>query len=227
MPADPPLVRLLNLTKIYGEGARKRIVLDHIDSEFSRGDTIVIRGPSGSGKSTLLNLIAGIDEPTEGSVEIDGSPINALSDRERTLFRRDHIGFVFQFFNLIPTLTVVENVSLPSDLTGSSHRSHAHELLERVGLIERKDDFPELLSGGEQQRVAVARSLMNDPVLLLADEPTGNLDRTNGDLVLDLLTSLTEELGKSLIVATHSRSVAEHATRCYRIDMGKLVEEPN
>ncbi len=226
MPADAPLVRLINLSKFYGEGSRKRTVLDHLHSQFPQSDTIVIRGPSGSGKTTLLNLIAGIDKPSEGSVEIAGSPITALSDRERTLFRRDHIGFVFQFFNLIPTLTVLENVLLPADLMGQSgKRSQALELLARVGLEDRKQEFPELLSGGEQQRVAVARSLMNDPLLLLADEPTGNLDRENGEIVLELLTSLTQQLNKSLIIATHSRSVAKHADRCYQIEMGRLVEE--
>ena len=220
------VVRLTQLSKTFSEGRRKRVVLDGVEAGFRRGEFVVVLGKSGSGKSTLLNLISGIETPTAGDVYVDGVPVTRLSDRKRTLFRRDHIGFVFQFFNLIPTLTVLENVTLPQELAGRDRRevgAGALELLERVGLADRRDTFPDRLSGGEQQRVAIARALAHDPMLVLADEPTGNLDEDTGERVLTLLLELTREAGKTLVMATHSPDVVPLADRVFRIHDGRLV----
>jgi putative ABC transport system ATP-binding protein len=187
---------------------------------------VAIRGRSGSGKSTLLNLVAGIDVATAGEVRVDGTALQKLSSRDRTLFRRSHVGFVFQFFNLIPTLTALENVRLPAELAGVETRAaddRARDLLREVGLLERASDFPDRLSGGEQQRVAIARALVGLPRLLLADEPTGNLDDATGRAVLDLLERLTRGAGRTLVVATHSAAVAARADRVLAIDDGYLV----
>jgi putative ABC transport system ATP-binding protein len=187
---------------------------------------VAIRGRSGSGKSTLLNLVAGIDVATAGEVLVDGTAIQKLSPRDRTLFRRNHVGFVFQFFNLIPTLTALENVRLPAELAGVDTRAaddRARDLLREVDLLERAPDFPDRLSGGEQQRVAIARALVGLPRLLLADEPTGNLDDATGRAVLDLLERLTRGAGRTLVVATHSDAVAARADRVLAIEDGRLV----
>ncbi len=227
MPASTPLIQLVDLTKTYQEGGRERPVLHNVTGHFDVGEFVVVLGPSGSGKSTLLNLISGIDAPSGGDVLIQGVPLTRLSDRDRTLFRRDHIGFVFQFFNLISTLTVLENVALPLELAGLSRRladERAQALLDRVGLAERGDAFPDRLSGGEQQRVAIARALVHDPLLVLADEPTGNLDEHTGERVLALLLALTREVGKTLIMATHSPAVVPLADRVLRVHDGHLVE---
>lgn len=221
-----PIVRLTNLTKSFAEGRRQRLVLDDVTANFRRGDFVVILGKSGSGKSTMLNLISGIETPTAGDVYVAEEPITRLSERRRTLFRRDHIGFVFQFFNLIPTLTVMENITLPQELAGVSRTTaerSARGLLQRVGLAARRDTFPDRLSGGEQQRVAIARALAHDPMLVLADEPTGNLDSETGERVLRLLLELTREAGKTLIMATHSPDVVPFADKVCQILEGKLV----
>jgi putative ABC transport system ATP-binding protein len=184
-------------------------------------------GPSGSGKSTLLNLVAGIDLPDAGEVEVDGVGIHALSERDRTLLRRYRMGFVFQFYNLIPTLTVEENLLLPLELAGrveSVHRARAHALLAQVGLGDRLRSWPDRLSGGEQQRVALARALVHEPALILADEPTGNLDREAGRRVLDLLLRLVRGAGATLLIATHSEAAARRADRVVEIVDGRLVE---
>ncbi|MDT8305804.1 MAG: ABC transporter ATP-binding protein [Anaerolineae bacterium] len=220
------LVRLEALGKTFEEGRDVRLVLDQVNASFVRGEFVVLLGRSGSGKSTLLNLISGIETPTAGDVFIAGVPVTRLGERERTLFRRDHIGFVFQFFNLIPTLTVLENVTLPQELAGrelKQARAAALALLDRVGLADRRDTFPDRLSGGEQQRVAIARALAHDPMLLLADEPTGNLDEETGEKVLALLLELTRAAGKTLIMATHSAEVLPYADRVYEIHDGRLV----
>jgi len=186
-------------------------------------------GRSGSGKSTLLNVIAGIDHPTAGAVIVDGTDLTALDEHARTLFRRRHIGFVFQFFNLIPLLTVEENLLLPLDLNGRADAEgakRARALLERVGLGDRGDSFPERLSGGEQQRVAIARALIHDPVLILADEPTGNLDVETAAGVLDLLDTLAREAGRTVLMVTHSREVVGVADRIFTVQRGRLVESP-
>jgi putative ABC transport system ATP-binding protein len=202
-----PLVRLQGLRKSYREGERERVVFAGLDAVVPRGQVTVLLGRSGSGKSTLLNLVSGIDLPDAGRVLVDGLSLTDLPERARTLYRRRHIGFVFQFFNLIPTLTVAENLLLPLELNGvwgAPARASARGWLDQVGLADRERSFPDQLSGGEQQRVAVARALVHDPELILADEPTGNLDATTGRAVLVLLARLVREVGKTLLLATHS-----------------------
>ncbi len=225
MVATEPLIRVRALTRIYSEGDTPRRVLDNVDLDIHTGEFFVMLGKSGSGKSTLLNLISGIDEVDGGQVWIDGVELTALDERRLTLFRRDHIGIVFQFFNLIPTLTVLENVTLPVELDGGSRKEanrRAKELLARVGLADRADAFPDKLSGGEQQRVAIARALVREPKLVLADEPTGNLDEETGETVLRLLLELTRDAGKTLVMATHNPEIVPLADRVGRIHDGKL-----
>ncbi|PJF35984.1 MAG: ABC transporter ATP-binding protein [Candidatus Thermofonsia Clade 1 bacterium] len=224
-----PIVRLRNLSKAYEEAGVQRTILHALDADLYTGDFIVLLGKSGSGKSTLLNLIGGIDVPTSGEIWINDTNLTALNERALTLFRRDHIGFVFQFFNLIPTLTALENVSLPFELQGKPRREseqRARALLERVGLAHRADTYPDRLSGGEQQRVAIARALIHQPFLILADEPTGNLDEETGATVLRLLLELTRDEGKTLIMATHNPEIVPLADVVYHIHEGKLVAEP-
>ncbi len=223
------IIRLENLCKDYTEGGQTHTVLRDVNINFAEGQFAAIRGRSGSGKSTLLNLLAGIDTPTRGEIYIDGVCLTRLSARERTLFRRDNIGFVFQFFNLIPTLTVLENVMLPAELaSGNSQaaRTTALALLDQVDLVDRRDTFPDKLSGGEQQRVAIARALAhpNGPRLVLADEPTGNLDDNTGRSVIQLLSRMTREAGKTLIMVTHSHQIAALADRVLEMQQGQLAE---
>jgi putative ABC transport system ATP-binding protein len=221
-------LRFHDLTKSYYEGDLSRVVLQNAHAEFEPGQMTVILGKSGSGKSTLLNLISGIDAPDSGQIWVDGRDLTALSERDRTLFRRARIGFIFQFFNLIPTLTVGENVSLPLELNRvprTEAREKAEALLDSVGLLDRWNTFPEKLSGGEQQRVALARALVHDPLLILADEPTGNLDEETGSQVLALLTRLAREQDRTLLMVTHSLDAALHADRVLRLTHGQLVEE--
>ena len=221
-----PIVRLDRVSKDYREGEDVRHVLRETSAEFAEGEVVAIRGRSGSGKSTLLNLVAGIDIPTAGEVWVAGTCLSRLSPGARTLFRRDHLGFVFQFFNLIPTLTVLENVQLPAELGGRTPEdaaAKARALLAEVGLEGRERTFPDRLSGGEQQRVAIARALVQDPRLLLADEPTGNLDDATGRQVMDLLDRVTRRAGRSLVLVTHSPQVAERADRVFTIDDGHVV----
>jgi putative ABC transport system ATP-binding protein len=223
-----PTVRIESLTKIYEESKTQRAVLNNLDITFEAGKFSVLLGRSGSGKSTLLNLISGIDLPTEGQIWIADVNVTRLSERERTLLRRKHIGFIFQFFNLIPTLTAGENISLPIELAGGSERlarQRAQELLERVGLGDHFDDYPDRLSGGEQQRVAIARALAHDPVLIVADDPTGNLDEETAEAVLELLLNLVRAVGKTLIMATHSLEIVPYADHVFRMKDGQLVEE--
>jgi putative ABC transport system ATP-binding protein len=219
----PALVRLDRVTKDYSEGRELRHVLKEASLEVGEGEFVAIRGRSGSGKSTVLNLVAGIDQPSSGEIYLAGKALSRLGAHERTLLRRDHIGFVFQFFNLIPTLRVLENVLLPAELSGRDEARRAAELLERVGLADRASSFPDRLSGGEQQRVAIARALVCDPRLVLADEPTGNLDDATGATVMGLLDALTRRAGKTLLLATHSREVAALADRVVTIEGGRLV----
>ena len=220
------LVELAGVTKTYREGDRDQTVLRDVDATVARGELDVVVGRSGSGKSTLLNLIGGIDQPTAGEIVVDGVPLTGVSEEARTRFRRGRIGFVFQFFNLIPTLTVAENLLLPLELngrTGVAARRTALQRLEEVGLADRAAAFPERLSGGEQQRVAVARALVHDPLLVLADEPTGNLDLETGRQVLELLDRLTRQAKKTMVMATHSREVVGLADRVLVIRDGRLV----
>jgi len=224
-----PLVRLRDVAKTYRQDCADCAVLDGIDLEIVAGEFVALLGVSGSGKSTLLNLISGIDSADRGEILIDKTDITALDETSRTLFRREHIGIVFQFFNLIPTLTVLENVTLPLELRGTNRRESGRQglaLLRRVGLADRANDFPDRLSGGEQQRVAIARALVHQPALVLADEPTGNLDEDTGERVLGLLLELTREMGKTLVMATHDPGINPFADRVVRIHDGKLVLQP-
>jgi len=224
-----PLIEMRGLTKAYEEGGRPRTVLREAHAVIARGELAVLVGRSGSGKSTLLNLLSGIDLPDAGEVLIDGISLGRLTERERTFLRRDKIGFVFQFFNLIPTLTVEENLLLPLELKGrvpAGARRAALDLLAEVGLAGRERTWPDRLSGGEQQRVAVARALAHDPLLVLADEPTGNLDLETGLQVLEILDRLTRRAGKTMVMVTHSPEVVGIADRVFRIADGHLVEEP-
>src|SRR6266540_2812719 len=219
-------LRFHDLTKSYYEGDVRRVVLQNAHAEFQSGEITAILGKSGSGKSTLLNLISGIDAPDSGQIWVDRQDLTALSERDRTLFRRAQIGFIFQFFNLIPTLTVGENVSLPLELNRTPHtHKGAQDLLEAVGLLDRWGTFPEKLSGGEQQRVALARALVHDPLLILADEPTGNLDEETGAQMMTLLAHLTREQNGTLLIVTHSLEAASHADRILRLSHGQLIEE--
>jgi len=231
MPHDSgsaPLLQLTNVTKIYREGDTERAVLQDLSLSLDRGASVVLMGRSGAGKSTLLNLVSGIDLPTSGDIIVDGTNLTKLSETERTLFRRKHIGFVFQSFNLISTLTVLENVLLPLELSGASSaasREQAEEVLAHVGLGDRGDSFPDRLSGGEQQRVAIARALAHDPLFVLADEPTGNLDYETGQQVLTLLDDLVRETGTTLFVATHDREALDRADRVLHLRGGVLHDE--
>ncbi len=222
-----PLIQIQNLRKEFEEGASTRTVIHDINIEFNEGEFIVLLGQSGSGKSTLLNLISGIEKPTAGTVLIKNTAITKLRERACTLFRRDNIGFIFQFFNLIPTLTVLENITLPQELAGKKGKELEKlglSLLEKVGLADRYNAFPDQLSGGQQQRVAIARALLHQPMLLLADEPTGNLDEETGEKVLNLLLELTRDANKTLIMATHNPEIASKANRVLRMQDGRLEE---
>ena len=223
-----PLIRLDRVCKSFEEGGHERVVLHEVSAEFAPGEFVVLVGKSGSGKSTLLNLVSGIDTPTSGQVWVAGQELTRLSEHARTLFRRKQIGFIFQFYNLVQTLTVFENLLLPlelNDRTAQRDRDYVLELLRQVGLADRRDTYPDKLSGGEQQRIAVARALVNDPLLVLADEPTGNLDQETGRQVLDLLDTLTRQAGKNLLMVTHSPEVVGLADRVFRMTEGHLVEE--
>ena len=221
------MVKIERLSKFFYEGGQQRQVLDQVDAAIHEGQFVALLGRSGSGKSTLLNLISGIEKPDGGDVTIRDVTITRLRERERTLFRRDHIGFVFQFFNLIPTLTVLENVTLPQELAGkkaTAVSSHALHLLDQVGLADRRDAFPDKLSGGEQQRVAIARALVHEPRLLLADEPTGNLDDYTGEQVGELLFQLTEQAGTTFVLVTHDQELAGRCHRVMHLHEGHLAE---
>ena len=220
-------IELRGLRKRFQEGDTERSVLEGIDLVIDPGQFVVLLGQSGSGKSTLLHLIGGIDTPSCGSVCIGGVDLTALDERRRTLFRRDRIGFIFQFFNLIPTLSVLENVTLPSELAGVSRpalETAALDLLGQVGLADRASTMPDRLSGGQQQRVAIARALLHQPLLILADEPTGNLDEHTGEQVLQLLIALTRQRGRTLVMATHNAAIADQADRVLRVQEGHLLE---
>ena len=224
---EKPILSLQNVSKFYEEGGNTVNILNDITVDILERELIVLLGKSGSGKTTLLNLISGIDSPDSGEIRINGRDISGLSENELTILRRDNIGIVFQFFNLIPTLSVLENVALPAELSGISPklgRERAQSLLKKVGLEDRSGSYTDVLSGGEQQRVAIARSLINDPLLVLADEPTGNLDAQTSHEVLDLLLSIQKEAGKTMIIATHSDEIAGRGDRVYKIENGSLLE---
>ena len=227
MTESGPSVEVINVRKVYPSGDGERAVLDGASATIGSGERVAILGPSGSGKSTLLNLLSGIDEPDQGTIEINGSDLRTLSETERTLFRRNHIGFVFQSFNLLPALTVLENLLLPLELigkTGNEANERARSLLEMVELSKRADSFPDRLSGGEQQRVAIARAVVHEPSLLLADEPTGNLDEDTSHRLIERLEDLISIGKTTLVVVTHSRQLADRMDRALRLDRGGLVE---
>ena len=210
------MIRLLDVHKVYGQGRSEVTALNGISFDVAQGDFVVIMGPSGSGKSTLLHLMGGLDRPTRGEVLVDGRLISQLPDHDLTLFRRAKVGFIFQFFNLLPLLTARENVMLPLILDGQSPAqaaARADRLLERVGLGARAEHAPEELSGGEMQRIAIARALIFSPLILLADEPTGNLDSKNGEGVLDLIQHVNREQRTTVVMVTHNRQAAEYGNR--------------
>jgi putative ABC transport system ATP-binding protein len=219
-------IELSGVRRSFREGESEHVVLDNVDALFCRGETIALRGRSGSGKSTLLNLVGGIDAPDAGRVVVAGVDLTSLSEHERTLFRRRHIGFVYQAFNLVPTLNVADNIRLVLELNGVA-RDEADrriaELLQAVDLADRADSYPDVLSGGEQQRVAIARALSHRPSVLLADEPTGNLDEKAAESVIALLDKLIRDTGGTMIMATHSTIIASTCDRSLELHNGKLV----
>ncbi len=226
MQADEALVEITGLRKSYREANRLRVVIDDLDLQVAAGEQVALLGRSGCGKSTLLNLIGGIDHADAGRIVIGGQDLTQLSEAARTRFRRRHIGFVYQFFNLIPTLTALENLCLPLELNGVAAvaaRERAAEWLQRVGLDGRGGAFPDRLSGGEQQRVALARALIHRPRLVLADEPTGNLDAENGRRIAALLRDSALATGATVLLVTHSADMATGADRVLRLEDGRLA----
>ncbi len=226
--AAPPVIRIRSLSKSYRRGDQTIPVLEGVDLDVQAAEFVALMGPSGSGKSTLLNLIAGIDKPSSGSIEIGGVDIARLSEGELADWRASHVGFIFQFYNLMPVLTAFENVELPLLLTGLSRaqrHQHVNAALQMVRLTDRMDHYPNELSGGQQQRVAIARALVTDPMLIVADEPTGDLDRTTAEEVLDLLDELHRELGKTIVMVTHDPKAAARARRLVHLEKGVLVPD--
>ena len=222
------VLEIIGLTRTYKSGHGLLTVLDSVSFELMRGDTVSIVGPSGSGKTTLLGLAAGLDAPSSGKVMLCGYDMGALSEDQRALVRNKHVGFVFQSFRLIPTLTALENVTVPAELQGRKGATkEAQVLLEEVGLGERMDHYPAQLSGGEQQRVAMARAFINKPDILFADEPTGNLDSDTGDHIVKLLFRLNETAGTTLVLVTHNLELAAKTERIIRLKRGRLVSEAN
>ena len=220
------LLRTERLTKTYQSGDRTLTVLTEVSFSIEEGSSVAVVGPSGSGKTTLLGLCAGLDRPTSGTVLFSGMPLDQLQEEELARVRNQHVGFVFQTFQLIPTLTALENVMVPVELRGGNDSRHrACELLERVGLGERFHHYPAQLSGGEQQRVALARAFVNQPQILFADEPTGNLDTETGGLVRRLLFDLNREAGTTLVVVTHNLELASRANRIIRLRAGRVVSD--
>jgi putative ABC transport system ATP-binding protein len=221
------LVEIRNLSKVYTRGRQKIEVLHHVDLDIAKGDFLALMGPSGSGKTTLLNLIGGLDSPTEGTIAVAGKRIDSLGQSELARWRASNVGFVFQFYNLLPMLSAARNVELPLLLTklpGAKRRSHAAVALELVGLADRAAHKPGELSGGQQQRVAIARAIVSDPMLLVCDEPTGDLDRQSAVEVLTLLQRLNREHGKTIVMVTHDPKAAEYASHTLHLDKGTLVE---
>ena len=222
------LVSIRNLHKTYRRGPETVDVLHGIDLDIARGDFVALMGPSGSGKTTLLNLIGGLDSPTRGEITVDGSRIDALGSGQLSQWRSHHVGFVFQFYNLMPTLTAQKNVELPlllTNLNAAQRKRNAEIALELVGLKERGKHRPSELSGGQQQRVAIARAIVSDPTLLICDEPTGDLDRQSAEEILGLLQMLNREHGKTIVMVTHDPKAAEHASRELHLDKGRLNGE--
>jgi putative ABC transport system ATP-binding protein len=223
-----PLIETQNLTKIYGSGSTAVIALDHVNLKVNQGEFVAVMGPSGCGKSTLLHLLGGLDKPSEGQVVIEGASLAKMRDDALTEMRRRKIGFVFQFYNLIPVLSAVENAALPVTLDGikpTESRARAAEWLKRFGLGDRQNSRPDQLSGGQQQRVAISRALVAEPALILADEPTGNLDTRSGDEIAGLLRDVSEKFGRTVIMVTHDPRIAAYADRIVFLKDGKVIDE--
>ena len=219
------MLRCESLTQTYLSGGRPLTVLNDITFSLERGGFLAVVGPSGSGKTTLLGLLAGLDQPKRGRVELDGQDLGSLSEDQRARLRAAKVGFVFQAFQLIPTLTARENVQVPLELRGEPAEERAQELLQRMGLGDRADHYPAQLSGGEQQRVALARAFSIRPQILFADEPTGNLDAHTGATIIDLMVALNRELGTTLVLVTHDNDLASRARRTIRLSDGHIVED--
>lgn len=223
------LVSVTGVEKIFHRGSEDIHVLSELNLQVPTGEFLALMGPSGSGKSTLLNLIGGLDRPTKGTVEVAGDRVDILSDRQLAAWRARHIGFVFQLYNLMPVLTAEQNVELPlllTPLSKADRRKHVATALAMVGLSHRADHYPRTLSGGEQQRVGIARGIVTDPTLLLCDEPTGDLDRKSGDEILNLLQALNSEHGKTIVMVTHDPHASARAARTVYLDKGQLVSAP-
>jgi putative ABC transport system ATP-binding protein len=226
--ANDTLVKIRNLHKVFHRGSERVDVLLGVDLDIPRGDFVALMGPSGSGKTTLLNLVGGLDRPTEGSVEVDGQRIDTMSGGQLSAWRARNIGFVFQMYNLLPVLTAERNVELPlllTKLSKAERRRHVATALKVVGLTDRARHYPRQLSGGQEQRVGIARGIVTDPTLLLCDEPTGDLDRKSGDEILDLLQALNTEHGKTIVMVTHDPHAAARARRTLHLDKGTLTLE--
>ena len=222
-----PIVEIRNLSKAYRRGDQIVPVLEDITLDIAAGEFVALMGPSGSGKSTLLNLIAGIDKPDGGTLRVGGIDIAELSEGELADWRSEHVGFIFQFYNLMPVLTAFENVELPlllTSLSGAERRQHVETALAMVSLEDRMEHYPSELSGGQQQRVAIARAIITDPTILVADEPTGDLDRVSAEGVLGLMDRLNSELGKTIIMVTHDPNAARHARALWHLEKGVLTD---
>ncbi|MFQ5723050.1 MAG: ABC transporter ATP-binding protein [Terriglobia bacterium] len=229
MGTDSVLVRLEGLHKVFHRGSERIDVLQELNLEVPRGDFLALMGPSGSGKSTLLNLIAGLDQPTQGSIEVDGQRIDQMSEGKLAQWRARHTGFIFQLYNLLPVLTAERNVELPlllTPLSRAERKKHVRTALSVVGLADRAQHYPRQLSGGQEQRVAIARAIVADPTLLLCDEPTGDLDRKSEDEILGLLQALNRDYGKTILMVTHDPHAAVRARRTLYLNKGTLSTEP-
>ena len=228
-PPAPPLVSVRNLAKGYRRGPETVEVLHGLDLEIAEGDFVALMGPSGSGKSTLLNLIGGLDTPTAGEIEVAGERIDRMGPGQLAAWRSHHVGYVFQFYNLMSALSALKNVELPlllTRLSGAERRRRAQIALALVDLADRTKHRPNELSGGQQQRVAIARAIVSDPTLLICDEPTGDLDRQSAEEILGLLQELNREHGKTIVMVTHDPKAADHASHTLHLDKGVLVEQP-
>ena len=223
------LVRVVDVHKVFRRGEERIEILDGLNLEVAKGEFLALMGPSGSGKTTLLNLLGGLDRPTSGTIEVAGEAIGNLSEARLARWRARHVGFVFQLYNLLPALTAEKNVELPlllTSLSKSARRGHVATALDVVGLAHRSKHYPRQLSGGQEQRVGIARAIVTDPTLLLCDEPTGDLYRKSGDEILDLLQALNREHGKTIVMVTHDPHAAARATRTVYLDKGRLSLEP-
>ncbi|MAY03076.1 MAG: ABC transporter ATP-binding protein [Gammaproteobacteria bacterium] len=221
-------IRISQLSHSYAEAGQRHEVLHEVSVDIARGESIALLGRSGSGKSTLLNIISGIDSPDTGSVTLDGKKLTAMSEKQRTLFRRQHIGFIYQFFNLVPSLTAAENIALTLELNEvgeTESRERVEEIMQTLEIADKASRYPGQLSGGEQQRVAIARALIHQPLIVLADEPTGNLDARTGQSILQILQTLSQEKQSTLMLVTHSLEVAKSADRILTLEDGKLLEQ--